>query len=293
MKILLTGATGFIGGKTASLLKQKNHIITPFTGDVRNVNDWKQNLSISCETIMHLGSVRTESEKDFAVNTRGTENLFKAISDLKKIPRKVIIASSQAVYIGLKPPFSEEMTVYPETIYGQSKYEAEKVGLKNSGSINIVILRYSTVIGPGIREKSNMSGPVYRWVESALKGDDLIVFQDGKQTRDYVHIDDVVNANLLAVTNNLAGIYNVGGGKVVSLKELAALVKNATNSDSRIVVNGIYSKNDPHDLYSDISKLKSLGWKPRKTVREGVFDFVRSFRKLNQYPKKFFTPFII
>lgn len=279
MNILLTGATGFIGRKTTSVLEKQNYKVFPFRGDVRLISDWEKNLREDIDIVIHLASVRTETVRDFEVNTKGTESLFKAVRNLKKIPGKIIIASSQAVYIGCKPPFTEDMTVSPKTVYGRSKYEAEKVGLGNSRNINIVILRYSTVIGPGIREKSNMSGPLYRWIQSALEGKDIIVFQDGKQTRDYIHVDDVASANLLAVEKDIKGIFNVGGGRKIQLKDLASLVKKTANSESRIVINGVFSKNDPHDLYSDISKLKSLGWEPKNKIEKAVYEAVHFMRK--------------
>ncbi len=278
MNVLITGGTGFIGKKTVRELKGYGDEVRLFRGDVCRLVDWEKNLK-GGEVVVHLAGVRTEGKKDFEVNTRGAENLFKAAQKLRKFPKKVILASSQAVYIGLKPSFKEEMKTRPITTYGQSKLEAEKIA-KYYGQklkIKVVILRYSTVLGEGIREKSGMSGPLYQWVKRALSGKEIKVFQDGKQRRDYVHVDDVVRANILAVKKDIEGIFNVGGGKIISLLSLAKLIKKLARSKSEIVITGTYDKNDPQELFSNIGKLKKLGWRPKKTAREAVEEFVKKF----------------
>ena len=203
--------------------------------------------------------------------------MFIAAQRSNKLPKKVILASSQAVYLGCKKPFKEDMKPKPTTTYGRSKLKAEKVAQEWSKKLGIplVTLRYSTVLGPGVREKSGMSGPLTVWTRAGLVGKPIKVFQDGKQTRDYIHVDDVVAANLLAVKKLPEGIYNVGGGKEIELIDFANWVKNATGKKSKIlIVGGKASPSDPRHLFSDTKKLRSYGWKPRKTVRQAVEEFV-------------------
>lgn len=281
MKVLITGGTGFIGSHTHKALAKKGYKTYLFKGDVKKVGDWEKNLKRGIDTVFHLASVRTQTERDFEVNTKGAENFFKAVEKIGKKPGKFIFVSSQAVYMGCQPLFKEEMKVSPLTIYGKSKYQAEKIVFRcgQKLGIGIIILRYSTVLGSGVRAKSNMSGPLHFWTKAALKGDDIKVFQDGKQTRDYVHVDDVVRANILAIEKDIEGVFNVGGGKEITLLSLAKMVKNAAKSQSEIVVTGKYSKTDPRHMYSNCAKLKNLGWKSEKTAKQAVYEFVKEYKE--------------
>lgn len=280
-KVLITGGKGFVGGHTCKALLKKGYEVFVFDGDVRKVGDWERNLVKSIDVVLHLVAVRTETEKDFEVNIKGTENFFKTVAKLSQKPKKFILASSQVVYIGKKPPFRESMKVKPQTIYGKSKYQAEVISQEygNKFGIRVIILRYSTVLGSGVKEKSNMSGPLYLWTKAALKGDDIKVFQDGKQTRDYVHVDDVVLANIMAVEKNVGGVFNVGGGREIELLSLAKMVKKVTGSKSKIVITEKYSKTDPRQMFSNIAKLENLGWKPKKSTKQAVYEFVQEYKK--------------
>lgn len=282
MKVLLTGGTGFIGSHTYSKLLTRGYKAFLFKGDVRKMGDWEKNLEKEVDVVIHLAAVRAKTEKDFEGNVKGIENLFMAAQRLNKLPKKVILASSQAVYMGCKKPFKEDTKPKPTTIYGRSKLKAEKVAQKWSKKLEIplIILRYSTVLGPGVREKSGMSGPLIVWTRAGLAGEPIRVLQDGKQTRDYIHVDDVVAANLLAVKKLPKGIYNVGGGKEVKLIDFAKWVKDVTGKKSEIlIVGGKVSPSDPQHLFSDTLKLESFGWRAEKTAREAVCEFVKKQKK--------------
>lgn len=281
MEVLITGGSGFIGSKTGEKLKERGYQVRLFKGDIRRGRDWETNLRGE-ETVLHLAAVRTETKTDFEINTRGTENLFKAVNKNGKIPRKMILVSSQAVYLGCKPPFKETARPKPTTIYGKSKLKAERISQKwcKKLKIPLIVLRYSTVLGSGIRKKSRMSGPLYIWVEAGLKSKPIKVYQDGNQSRDYVHVDDVATANLLAIESLDEGIYNVGSSEEVKLIDLANWVKKATGNLSEVlIVGGQPSPSDPRHLFSDTKKIKQFGWSTKKTAKKAVYEFVKSFKK--------------
>ncbi len=126
-----------------------------------------------------------------------------------------------------------------------------------------------------------MSGPLNVWIKALKMDKPIKVFQDGNQTRDYIHVEDVVSANILAIETLDTGIYNVGGGKRMRLIKLAELVRRGTNRKSKIVITGGKpSLSDPKDLFSEIDKLKRWGWKPRKKAKEAVYEFINSYTSL-------------
>lgn len=276
VRVLVTGANGFIGRETVNDLK-KSYGVKKFDGDVKDRSDWQENL-VGGEIVFLIAGVRTETDTDFAVNAYSIENLFDAAIKLNKLPKKIILASTQAVYMGNAVPFKESQTPLPPTIYGQSKLLGEQIAYKwcQELKIPLVILRYSTVLGVGIKEKSKMSGPLYAWTKAALAGEPIKVFQDGKQSRDYIHINDIARANMLAV-GLPEGVYNVGGGKQVKLLALAKWIKQATRSHSEIVImGGEPSRSDPKEMFSDTKKIKSHGWKTQRSAKDAVFEFVAS-----------------
>jgi UDP-glucose 4-epimerase len=273
--ILITGSTGFIGNKTKTTLEDQGHEVIAFVGDITNASDWEDYLH-GGEVLMLIAGVRTETDKDFEVNAKSIDTLFETALRVEKLPKRVILASSQAVYMGNKTPFKETDIPVPTTIYGKSKLLGEEkvVAWCQSLHVPFVILRYSTVLGDGVREQSRMSGPLFAWTSAAKEGVPIKVFQDGNQTRDYIHVDDVARASVLALELP-SGTYNVGGGRPIKVKQLAQWIKEAVKSNSEVTIVGNHSsENDPREMLSDISKLKALGWKPQKTSRKAVEEFI-------------------
>jgi UDP-glucose 4-epimerase len=278
-KILITGSTGFIGSNTTEAFKSYGQDIEIFNGDITKEEDWKENLA-NDQIIYLIAGKRTETTEDFRVNSESILALFKAIRNTKVRPYKIVLASSQAVYIGNSAPFFETDTPQAHTVYAQSKLRGENnlVVLCHEYSIPFIILRYSTVLGRGIRQKSNMSGPLFAWWNASATGEPIKVFQDGEQTRDYIHIEDVVQSNLISVALP-EGIYNVGGGNDVKVKDLAKMVKVAMNSKSEIAIDGgDATSSDPKRMFSNIEKLMEFGWSPTKSIESAVYSFVKSQR---------------
>jgi dTDP-L-rhamnose 4-epimerase len=173
-----------------------------------------------------------------------------------------------------------EMQVTPERIsnpqnaYGMSKLAQEMVAV-NLGrrySIPTVALRYSIVQGPRQSVYNAYSGACRIFCLSYLLGTAPILYEDGAAIRDYVNIDDVVDANLLVLEDNRATgqVFNVGGGKAVTTRQFADIVMRQYGSDQPGVVTGEYRFGDTRHILSDISALQGLGWSPRNTPVESV-----------------------
>ena len=138
------------------------------------------------------------------------------------------------------------------------------------------IVRYSIVQGPRQSPRNIYSGALRIFVTQALANEPITVYEDGKQTRDFVNIEDVAKANVLILEDSRSNfeIYNVGGGVPYTVLDLAHMVKKITKSQSQIEVKGEFRKTDTRHAVSDISKLKSLSWKPQNTPEKSITDYV-------------------
>jgi len=258
---------------------------------------------------------RPDYSKFFEVNTYGTALLYQIIVERNLPVRKVVVASSQFVYgdgiycclhgskqcfypdlrsqedfksgnFEISCPhqkaarylsFREDQIVNPTNSYGLSKRAAEMLALRLGKTCRIptTILRYSIVQGPRQSPRNLYSGALRIFSKQALAGKPLTVYEDGRQKRDFVNIEDVVRANTLALASGRTNyqIYNVGGGKAYSVNYLAKLVQRVSQSRSEIKTGGFRSTDTRHAI-SDISRLKRLGWRPHFTPEKSVRDYL-------------------
>lgn len=357
MKVLVTGGAGFIGSHTADALLARGHRVRIMDsleppvhlkgkpdyipekaefirGDVRVKADWEKALK-GIDVVFHFAAYQdylTDFSKFFDVNSRGTALLYEVIVE-KKLPlKKVIIASSQAVYGEGKYECSEDGIVYPAprsleqlkrgewelrcpkcgskikmqptdesrvnpvNSYGISKYSQELIGLTLGKRYNIptICLRYSIVQGARQSPYNLYSGALRAFAVSVYSGKEPVIYEDGQQLRDYVNIEDVVRANLLALEDSRMDyqVYNVGGGRAYTVLELAGIVEMALKREVKNKASGKFRLGDTRHVISDISKLKALGWQPINPIEKSVDDYVGWLREekivkdLTEYAQK-------
>ena len=162
----------------------------------------------------------------------------------------------------------------PQNAYGMSKLAEEMVAI-NLGrryGIPTVALRYSIVQGPRQSVYNAYSGACRIFCLSYLLGQAPVLFEDGGAIRDYVNIEDVVDANVLVLWDDRAAgrVFNVGGGQAVTTREFADIVMRQYGSDQPGVVTGEYRFGDTRHILSDISALRALGWEPRRAPGQSV-----------------------
>ena len=162
----------------------------------------------------------------------------------------------------------------PQNAYGMSKLGEEMVAV-NLGrryGIPTVALRYSIVQGPRQSVYNAYSGACRIFCLSYLLGQAPTLYEDGGAIRDYVNIDDVVDANVLVLTDDRAAgrVLNVGGGRAVTTREFADVVMRQYGSSQPAVVTGEYRFGDTRHILSDIAALRDLGWEPRNTPADSV-----------------------
>lgn len=331
MKALVTGGAGFIGSHIVDALVardlevivldnleprvhgQKSRPEFPngvkfVEGDVRDKKAWESVLP-GVELVFHQAAYQdymADYSKFFHTNVVGTALLYEVIREKNLPVKKVVVASSQAVYgegqydckrhgkilpaarsqeqlLGgrwelLCPICRESMTnrlleesqVDPYNQYALSKYSQEmtalRLGLANR--VPTTALRYSITQGPRQSPHNTYSGICRIFTQRLLAGDPPVVYEDGKQLRDYVHIGDVVSANLHVAFDDRANFeaFNVGSGHGTTVLEYAHTLAKILGSDIRPVVPGKFRVGDNRHSVSDIKKLHSLGWKPTRNL---------------------------
>ena len=298
--IIVTGGAGFIGSHIAEELSKDNDVIVIdnlYAGKIENIppnvkfiqadiRDYKSiaELISQADYVFHeaaLVSVVESVERPLLteeINVLGTLNILKALSEGHG---KFIFASSAAVYgDNQNLPLKESEKPKPLSPYGITKLSAEyycKVFYELYG-VPTVSLRYFNVFGE--RQGYNQyAGVISIFINRALKGEPLIIYGDGKQTRDFIYVKDVVKANILAAESNKANgkVFNVARGDRTSILELALKIIEITDSSSSI----IFDKPRPGDIrhsQADISEIRKLGFKPEYSLEEGLLKTVEWYR---------------
>jgi len=307
-RVLVTGGAGFIGSHLVDMLlseglevtvvddlssgkaenianhagKEEFHFVK---GDIRDFDMVKETLK-DIDAVFHeaaLASVTFSIQNPVLVNdinVVGTLNLLKASSDLGV--KRFIYASSAAVYGDTSSPKKrEDMTPNPTSPYGVSKLAAEnyvKTFHKVYG-LQTVSLRYFNVYGPRQRFdiQSAYGGAITIFTNRLLRNLPPIIHGDGEQTRDFVYIKDVVEANMLALRkkNATGEVFNIGTGKGTSVNQVADVLKNALK---RKDLENIHTDPRPNDLrhgYADTKKAeKTIGYSPKVSIEEGIAELV-------------------
>src|SRR6266852_7635193 len=258
------------------------------------------------------------------VNAVGTAMLYELIVQERLKVKKVVVASSQAVYgegqyscpehgIFLPPPRGqqqlqegrwevtcrkcgqesvparlEEQYTNPYNQYAVSKLAQEKIalGLGWLHGIPSVALRYSITQGPRQSLFNQYSGVCRIFIGRALKGESLIVYEDGLQSRDFVHVKDVVDANMHVLASDKANFqaFNVGSGEPITILEYAKFVRRRLRSDVEINFSGEFRRGDNRNSVSRIDKLKALGWRPKHDLSAILDDFLAWVESIGGIP---------
>ena len=248
MKYAVTGGAGFIGSHlTKNLVERGNEVIVIDnlnTGKKQNVEkiskkidffevdirDFSaiENILKNVDGIFHeaaLASVQDSfriPDEFFDVNVNGTENIFKIA---KKLGIKVVYASSSSVYGNpISIPIKENDGKNPFNPYAKTKLEDDKLAEKYArNGLKVIGLRYFNVFGSG--QSKEYAGVIKLFLERIQQGLPPLINGDGLQVRDFVYVDDVVNANMLAMESNVNGeFFNIGTNSVVSVLDLATMI---------------------------------------------------------------------
>jgi len=296
MNFLITGAAGFLGSALANQLAREGHQVRGLddlsTGDPQalapdvhftrgDVNDrpklWTLLQEVDC--VYHMAARISVPESILypreynTSNVGGTVSLMEAMRDVGI--RRVVLASSGAIYGDQDlQPLTEGQTPRPHSPYAVSKLAAEYY-IRTIGSlwgIETVCLRIFNAYGPGQRLPASNPPVIPYFLRQATRGGTLVIHGDGKQTRDYVYVDDVVSAMVAASTApNVNGlVINVGSGVETSLRAISKLVLEVTGSEAAVVHN-TQTSGGVSRLCADLTLAKQkLNYKPAISLETGL-----------------------
>jgi len=178
----------------------------------------------------------------------------------------------------MEPLLIDEWTANPHTAYGISKYAIEKLAgqLGPRYGIPTVCMRYTYVQGPRNSFHNAYSGIARRFAMRVMHGMPPVVYEDGNQLRDYVNVRDIARANVLVMENEEANfrVFNVGGGRAVTVLEFARIMLDGFGSKMEPLVPGEFRVGDTRHTVSDISPLRKLGWNPVVPVEQNVQQYI-------------------
>lgn len=284
-KVVVTGGTGHIGQNLIKRLDDLNVDVIVLSRSSRN-NDFLHTMFVRCDIskkesvekikkhlqnadyLIHLAAFvpkgRDDKLKSTNVNVLGSINLMTHI--FKKT--KVCYISTVEVYgKTIYLPIDEKHPCQPITYYGRSKLTAEKylkLLLKKKGN-DLIILRFASVFGPG----EIIPRAIPNFIKCILENKNPIIYGDGSEKRDYLYIDDAVNAILLALKYGKNGTFNIASGRACTIKQIAENIINISNKKLKPIFKE--RKKQKHDFVFDISKAKKiLGFRPKTKIEEGL-----------------------
>lgn len=300
-KVLVTGGAGFIGSNLVKYLVNEGSDVTvldnfmsgyrsnlePFStiriieGDVRDattVNEAMQGV----EVVFHLAaSVGNKRSIDFPIidaqiNVLGTLNVLEAAR--KEGVRKIVASSSAGIFGELKTmPIKEDHPIEPDSPYGCTKLCEEKLCLSYAKlyEIEAVCLRYFNVYGPNQRFDA-YGNVIPIFVFKMLHNEPIQIYGDGEQTRDFVHVADIVHANIRAAdSKGVSGAFNIASGKSVTINRLVEMItKNSKNS-----VKIEYGFNRPGDVLHSLADLslakQKINYNPSIDLEQGIDEYIQ------------------
>ena len=303
MKILITGGSGFIGSHIVEHYQDKAEEIRVLdnlrTGYRHNLNGLRHTFiegSITdrelvrkavegVDYIFHLAALVSVPEsmakpgECVDINVHGLLNVLEEASAAGV--KKLVFASSAAIY-GDNPsvPKLETMLPEPKSPYAITKLDGEfYLGMfQQEGRLETAAIRFFNVFGPRQDPKGAYAAAVPIFIEKALRGEDITVFGDGGQTRDFIYVKDIAGALSFAVeTPGVTGVFNAGYGGQITINDLADGLIQAADSASK-VIHGPERAGDVRHSRASADKLRAAGWLPMHTLKEGLARTLEFFK---------------
>jgi dTDP-L-rhamnose 4-epimerase len=347
-RVLISGGAGFIGSNLSLRLVNEGYEVTVLDnlssqvhgndpekselyrkikdkvifrlGDVSNRNDWEASLK-DIDTVIHFAAETGTGQSMYSIenyvktNIYGTALLWDILANGGKSVKKVIIASSRAVYgegrykcpvhgivypgsrdeadmingdYNVKCPIchntaealptTEDSKIHPSSVYGFTKQAQEDLSKIASRTLNIptIVFRYQNVYGPGQSLSNPYTGILSIFSTRILNGNSIQIFEDGYESRDFVFVDDVVDATILGLKSKIIDYrcYNVGTGNKINVLQVAELLAENLRRKTDIKISGNFRAGDIRENFASLDLVSSeLGFSPSVNFEDGINRF--------------------
>ena len=298
MKILVTGATGFIGKNTFIKLKEKNYEVfgTSLNGgsigkskitsvDLRDRGKTRKFMkNKKFDVVIHLASAIPKNITNALNETYLFDNISQTLNLLEEIKNKkkcrFIYVSSMSI-MG-KPkylPVDEKHPFNIENYYSSGKLCCEILCKQQmlQNKLQLCIIRISSPYGPG----QNPTSVIPLFINMALKSMNINIYGSGKRSQDFIYIKDIVNLLVSIIKKKSSGVYNIGSGESTSTIDLANIILNNTNqTKSKIIFNGKMDEQEGYKMKVDIKKArKELNFRPKFNIKKGIKDYINNISR--------------
>lgn len=274
--MLLTGSNGFIGQETAKILKEEGFVVIPF--DLfhdQDLGEPEELKILQYDAVIHLAAVsstpwaRKKPEEAFWGNVYGTYNLL--MDAHRKGVKRFVVASSSRILDLPGRCFDNPYVV--------TKYLEEQVCKMFAGKMIVQVLRYTSVYGPTGFQRTHSLNILNQIIKAAMEGTQVKIFGDGSQKRDFVHVNDVARANVLALQVPVQfSPFDIGSGQSYSLVEVIKKVADLTDRNLNVLFTGEYPEDYMMHQKANIEEAYArLGYLPITTIEGGIKQCMQSF----------------
>jgi UDP-glucose 4-epimerase len=302
MRILVTGGAGFIGSHIVEHFQGKAEVRVLDnlrSGHLENLKGFEVDFRMGdiCDRkavdeamegvdyVFHLAAMisvpesMTKIAECIQINNLGMLNVLESAA--AHGVKKLCFSTSAAIY-GDNPVMPKVETMFPEpkSPYAITKLDGEYYCnmFTKEGKLQTACLRYFNVFGPRQDPKSAYAAAVPIFIAKALANEDLTIFGDGEQTRDFIFVKDIVAANAFFAMNDHTGVHNIANGGKISINDLATEIIRLTGSKSKIIHKEVRAGDVKHSRAS-IDKLKATGFQPSFSFSDGLAATVEAFKK--------------
>ncbi|AEG17962.1 SDR family oxidoreductase [Methanobacterium paludis] len=301
-KVVVTGGLGFIGSHITEGLIENNEVTIiddMSAGKLDNIKHLEtENIDFIKGDITELNLKSIFDDKDYIFHEAAMASVPKSVEDPVKCNRinitgtlkvlvaakdtdvkKVVLASSSAVYgDSQNMPLKEDEPLKPMSPYAVTKATGELYcnTFTDLYGLQTAALRYFNVFGQRQDPNSQYAAAIPNFIDKILKGERPVIYSDGEQSRDFIYIKNVVDANIKVCESNKTGIFNIGHGKKTTINELVKVINEVMETEVEPVYEDPRTGDIKHSL-ADVSKAKSFGFEPEDKFKDELRETVRWF----------------
>lgn len=292
-KIIVTGGTGFIGSNLVDRLAEKNEVVVIdnfHTGDQKNIESLLKNNKVQLKTmdvknihqldfkadyVFHMGiySASPMYRNDPFLVSEVVSGMISVLEYAKKNKSKVVFASTSSIYNGIKPPHREDIIPLITDYYTEARIAAERMSELYSKleNVDVQAIRFFSVYGPHEEAKKNYANLVTQFYWNIINNESPVIYGDGTQRRDFIHVNDLVEIILRASQLKGFNVINGGTGKNYSLNEMLTMLNKQLGTNVKATFIKMPISNYVMETLADTANLKEkLSYTPKITLEEGI-----------------------